>query len=73
LPVYRQMTLFDRTGIKLAHSTLLDWIATTCTLLHSLYDKLKEEVLDSNYLMMDETTIKVMDKIKKGTTHRGYF
>ena len=73
LPVYRQMTRFDRSGIKLAHSTLLDWIAKTCTLLHPLYEKLKQEVLDSNYLMMDETTMKVMDKSKTGTTHRGYF
>lgn len=73
LPVYRQMTRFDRAGIKLAHSTLLDWIAKTCTLLHPLYETLKQEVLKSNYLMMDETTMKVMDKSKKGTTHRGYF
>jgi len=73
LPVYRQMTRFDRTGIKLAHSTLLDWIAKTCTLLNPLYDKLKQEVLQSNYLMMDETTMKAMDKSKKSTTHRGYF
>lgn len=73
LPVYRQMTRFDRAGIKLAHSTLLDWIAKTCKLLQPLYDALKQEVLKSNYLMMDETTMKVMDKTKKGTTHRGYF
>lgn len=73
LPVYRQMSRFDRTGIKLAHSTLLDWIAKTCTLLNPLYEKLKQEVLQSNYLMMDETTMKVMDKSKKGKTHRGYF
>jgi len=73
LPVYRQITRFDRTGMKLAHSTLLDWIAKTCTLLNPLYEKLKQEVLQSNYLMMDETTMKVMDKDKKGTTHRGYF
>lgn len=73
LPVYRQMTRFDRAGIKLAHSTLLDWIAKTCSLLQPLYECLKQEVLKSNYLMMDETTMKVMDKTKKGTTHRGYF
>lgn len=73
LPVYRQMTRFDRAGIKLAHSTLLDWIAKTCTLLQPLYKTLKQEILQSNYLMMDETTMKVMDKSKKGTTHRGYF
>ena len=73
LPVYRQMTRFERAGIKLAHSTLLDWIAKTCSLLHPLYEALKQETLQSNYLMMDETTMKVMDKSKTGTTHRGYF
>lgn len=73
LPVYRQMTRFDRSGIKLAHSTLLGWIAKTCILLNPLYEKLKQEVLQSNYLMMDETTMKVMDKSKTGTTQRGYF
>ena len=57
----------------MAHSTLLDWIAKTCTLLQPLYDALKQEVLKTNYLMMDEMTMKVMDKTKKGTTHRGYF
>jgi len=43
LPVYRQMTRFDRTGIKLAHSTLLDWIAKTCTLLNPSYENLNSK------------------------------
>jgi transposase len=30
-------------------------------------------VLDSNYLMMHKTIMKVMQKNKTGTTHRGYF
>jgi len=29
--------------------------------------------LNSNYLNADETTIKVLDKNKKGTTHQGYY
>lgn len=70
LPVYRQMTRFDCTGIKLAYFTLLDRIAKSCMLLNQLYEKFKQEVLQSNYLMMDETT---MNKSKKGKTHRGYF
>jgi hypothetical protein len=72
LQIYRQMTRFDRAGIHLARSTLLDWIAKSCTPLHPLYE-LKQEVLDSNYLRMHETIMKVMDKNKTGTTHRGYF
>ncbi len=38
-----------------------------------MYDAIKKEVLASDYLHADETPIKVLDKDKKGETHRGYF
>ena len=72
LPVHRQIQRFGREGIKLSSSTLTDWIGGTCTLLEPLYDTLKANVLSSHYLQADETPIKVLDKDKKGTTHRGY-
>ena len=72
LPVHRQQQRFEREGIKLPSSTLTDWIGATCALLNPLYEALKREVLSSNYLQVDETPIKVLDKNKKGTTHRGY-
>lgn len=71
LPVYRQLQRFEREGIKLSSSTLTDWIAGTCALLEPLYEALKKQVLSSDYLQADETPIKVLDKSKKGTTHRG--
>ncbi len=72
LPVHRQIQRFEREGIKLASSTLTDWISGTCTLLDPLYEELKRQVLSADYLQADETPIKVLDKDKKGTTHRGY-
>lgn len=72
LPVYRQLERFKREGINLPSSTVGDWISATCSLLQPLYDTLKKEVLSANYLQVDETPIKVLDKEKKGTTHRGY-
>lgn len=72
LPVHRQIQRFEREGIKLSSSTLTDWISGTCTLLEPLYDELKRQVLSTDYLQADETPIKVLDKDKKGTTHRGY-
>jgi transposase len=72
LPIHRQQQRFEREGIKLPSSTLTDWIAAACVLLDPLYEALKKEVLSSNYLQVDETPIKVLDKNKKGTTHRGY-
>lgn len=72
LPLYRQQQRFEREGIKLPISTLTDWIGGTCALLEPLYEELKKQVLSSDYLQADETPIKVLDKNKKGTTHRGY-
>lgn len=72
LPVHRQIQRFEREGIKLSSSTLTDWISGTCALLEPLYDELKRKVLSADYLQADETPIKVLDKDKKGTTHRGY-
>ncbi len=73
LPLYRQMQRFDRASVKIAYSTLSDWISATCTLIDPLYQALKSEVLQSRYLHADETPIKVLDNDKKGKTHRGYF
>jgi transposase len=73
LPLHRQMQRFERAGVKLAYSTLTDWVSGACTLITPLFEALKTAVLQSNYLHADETPIKVMDKYKKGETHRGYY
>ncbi len=73
LPLYRQMQRFERAGVKLAYSTITDWVSGTCKLLTALYEALKSEVLQTGYLHADETPIKVLDNDKKGATHRGYF
>ncbi len=72
LPIYRQAHRFEREGMKLPVSTLADWISGTCHLLEPLYEVHRKLVLNSNYLQADETPIKVLDKDKKGATHRGF-
>jgi transposase len=73
LPLYRQMQRFERSGVKLSYSTLTDWVSDTCKLIAPLFEALKAEVLKSNYLHADETPIKVLDKDKKDSTHRGFY
>jgi transposase len=73
LPIHRQIQRFEREGIKLPASTLTDWIGGTCSLLEPLYETHRKLVLGSHYLQADETPIKVLDKDKKGTTHRGFY
>lgn len=73
LPLYRQMQRFERSSVKLPYSTLTDWVSGTVKLIAPLFEALKKEVLKSSYLHVDETPIKVLDKDKKGQTHRGYY
>lgn len=73
LPCYRQLQRFEREGVRIAPSTISEWISAGCALIEPLYEVLKKEVLSQGYLQADETPIKVLDKNKKGTTHRGYY
>ena len=73
LPLYRQIERFKRSGITVAPSTMSDWIGAASELMVPLYDVLKKKVLSSAYLQVDETPIQVLDKDKKGKTHRGYY
>jgi hypothetical protein len=67
------MQRFERRGVKLAYSTLTDWVSGTCQLITPLFEALKAEVLKSTYLHADETPIRVLDRKKEGETHRGYY
>jgi transposase len=73
LPLHRQQQRFSREKINIPYSTITDWVSNTCKLIAPLYDALVKEVLACNYLHADETPIKVLDKDKKGETHRGYY
>jgi transposase len=73
LPLYRQEQRFSRVGITLAPSTLCNWKSGVCKLITPLYNAMVKEVLQTNYLHVDETPIKVLDQDQKGTTHRGFF
>ena len=73
LPLYRQIERFRREGITIAPSTMSDWIAAASELIAPLHEVLKKKVLSSDYLQADETPIKVLDRDKKGKTHRGYY
>ncbi|MBN2882889.1 MAG: IS66 family transposase, partial [Clostridia bacterium] len=72
LPFYRQVQMLKREGLEIAESTINGWFAATCNLVEPLYDKLREKITGANYLMVDETPIKVLTQDKPGSTHKGY-
>jgi transposase len=72
LPLYRQQQIFKRADIEIAPSTIDSWVAQCGNLLEPLYDRMVEYVKNQRYIQADETTLKVLDKDKKGETHLGY-
>jgi transposase len=73
LPLYRQEQRYNRVGITLPPSTLCNWKSGACNVITPVYNAMVKDVLQTNYLHVDETPIKVLDPDTKGTTHRGYF
>ena len=73
LPLYRQIEMFKRMGIEIPSSTMSDWLAMCIKELVPLYEALKAKLVSANYLMADETPIKVLDRDKKGNIHLGYY
>ena len=62
IPFYRQIREFHHLGLKIPETTLAGWFKPTCELLKPLYDELKEQVLSSDYIQVDETTLPVINK-----------
>lgn len=72
LPIYRQIAIFKRAGVRLHYNTVVDWCNQGLAVLTPLYELLKRQLLESIYLQADETGIKVLDSEKKGSSHQGY-
>ena len=71
LPFYRQIEMFKQQGISIAPATINDWFQEVANLLRPSYYRLKELVLDSDYIQSDETTIPIINN-EKQTTIKGY-
>jgi len=64
LPFHRQLSLFKLEGVRIPASTVNDWFAGCGDLLRALYYRLKEIVLESDYIQIDESTVPVINSEK---------
>jgi len=71
LPLYRQETIFGRSGYAIARSTLAQWVGVCGVQLQPLVDALKDEILSHAVLLADETPVAKL-KPGNGRTHRAY-
>ena len=71
LPFYRQIQKYKELGVLLNDATINDWFAAVCEKLRPLYDKLREQIMSSEYIQVDESTLPVIDN-EKHRAVKGY-
>jgi transposase len=64
LPFHRQIAMLKMVGVRLPASTINGWFQGGSDLLRALYLRLKDTVLESDYIQVDESTIPVINKEK---------
>jgi len=67
LPFHRQIAMFKQVGMTLPASTVNGWFSGSSDLLRALYYRLRELVLATDYIQVDESTVPVIDNKKKRT------
>ena len=67
LPLNRQSAAFAREGIELDVSTLADWVGGCVAALDPILAELRRHVLAAERLHVDDTTVKVLAKMKTRT------
>ena len=72
LPFYRQIQKYKEMGAVLNDATMGDWFAAVCAMLRPLEDALREYVLQSDYIQVDESTIPVIKEEKPRKAAKEY-
>jgi len=71
-PLYRQAQILARQGIVIDRSTLAFWVGYAAAEIKPLWRLMREDLLRSTKLFVDETTAPVLDP-GRGRTKTGYF
>ena len=71
LPFYRQIQQYRESGITISGSTMGGWYEAAVEKLKLLYDILRQHILQSEYIQIDESVIPVIDN-EKHKARKGY-
>lgn len=66
LPLYRQSKIYLQNGIDIPDNTLGNWVMGAADMLLPLGKAFWEQIILSNYMQADETTVKILYPDKKG-------
>ncbi len=72
LPFYRLENIFERYGIEISRETMSRWMIRLAAGLRPLYNILQDEILASDYVHTDETTIQVLKEKDRTAESKSY-
>ncbi len=72
LPLYRQAQMLAAQGLDIKRSTLAFWVGYAAAELRPVYERLRELILTSAKIAVDETKAPVLDP-GRGRVKEGYF
>lgn len=72
MPLYRQEQEFKRLGVEISRQNLCNWMIKGAALLAPLYDAMKKELLSSELLHADETTLEVLREPGRAAGSKSY-
>lgn len=72
LPLYRQEQIFARHGLNLSRSTMNNWLEHCARWGQPVGRAQLEKILQSGYIQVDETPVKVIDPQRPGKSRQSY-
>jgi transposase len=67
IPFHRMIKMLEQSGLLLPASTVNGWFSGSIDLLRALYYRLRDIVLSTDYIQVDESTVPVISDKKQGT------
>ena len=74
LPFFRQERIFaERFGVRIPRQTMVGWIEMMAGWFEPILGRMKEAMIATGYLQVDETVIRYLDREEPGKSLTGYF
>lgn len=71
-PLYRQEAALKRMGVWLSRQTMANWVLKAADLLNPVYKRMRDELLKSDILHADETTLQVLKEPGRAAQTKSY-
>lgn len=72
LPLYRIENVLERNDIPVSRATLASWMIKCAQSSRPLVNIMRDDLLSTNYIHMDETSVQVLDEENRKATSKSY-